>query len=59
MVHPALIPVDAVELGLGHGQTVPLAHHYGIPMDTDRLHRSDIDHLEATMAAAAGVGAHP
>lgn len=56
-VHPALVPADAVELGLGQGRSIAIADHYGIPMDISRLHQHDIDHLEASMAATAGLKA--
>lgn len=54
MVHPALVPATAVEIVTENGATVPVADHYGLGTDIERLGGADTGALVGLMGEVAG-----
>ncbi len=54
VVHPALVPATAVEIVTENGATVPVADHYGLGTDIERLGGADTGALVGLMGEVAG-----
>ncbi len=54
VVHPALVPATAVEIVTESGATVPVADHYGLGTDIERLGGADTGALVGLMGEVAG-----